>query len=77
VCFADDLFLFARGDVSSVECLMHSLQDFSKMSGLVPSIPKSTVFFCNVGDQVKCLILDLMPFKEGTLPVRYLGVPML
>jgi len=37
-------------------------------------MPKSTVFFANVADQVKQSILDLMPFKEGKLPVKYLGV---
>ncbi|XP_022039943.1 uncharacterized protein LOC110942475 [Helianthus annuus] len=45
LCFAYDLFLFARGDVSSASCIMRSLTTFTNMSGLVPSIQKSTAFF--------------------------------
>ncbi|GJV82914.1 hypothetical protein Tco_1522812 [Tanacetum coccineum] len=41
VCFADDLFLFARGDVDSKTVIMDSLNEFKAVSGLVPSIPKS------------------------------------
>ena len=50
---------------------------FRDMSGLVPSIPKSTAFFCNVPNHVKNAILEIMPFEEGVLPVRYLGVPLI
>ncbi|GKD45454.1 hypothetical protein Tco_1270099, partial [Tanacetum coccineum] len=44
---------------------------------LVPSIPKSTAFFCNVPNHVKISILNIMPFAEGNLPVKYLGVPLI
>nr|GEX06939.1 hypothetical protein [Tanacetum cinerariifolium] len=77
LCFADDLFLFLYGNVNSAMVLMDSLEDFKAMSGLVPSIPKSTVFFCNVTNQVKTSILSMMPFNEGKLPVKYLGVPLI
>ncbi|GJX46892.1 sodium/hydrogen exchanger 6 [Tanacetum coccineum] len=45
LCFADDLFLFARGQPSSVDVIMQGLEEFKNVSGLVPSIPKSTSFF--------------------------------
>ncbi|XP_022040407.1 uncharacterized protein LOC110942954 [Helianthus annuus] len=77
LCFADDLFMFARGDVNSAKCIMSSLTIFSNMSGLIPSIPKSTVFFCNVPNNVKQSILNILPFVERSLPVRYLGVPLI
>ena len=77
VCFADDLFIFARGDVESARVIMDSLDEFKKTSGLVPSIPKSTAFFCNVRNHVKIAILNIMPFVEGQLPVKYLGVPLI
>ncbi|GJU88244.1 putative reverse transcriptase domain, reverse transcriptase zinc-binding domain protein, partial [Tanacetum coccineum] len=77
VCFADDLFLFSRGDVASATVIMDSLNEFKQVSGLVPSIPKSTVFFCNVVNHVKLSILNVMPFSEGVLPVNYLGVPLI
>ncbi|MFS7978016.1 putative RNA-directed DNA polymerase [Helianthus anomalus] len=77
VSFADDLFMFANGDVASVKVLRDTLQRFTKISGLVPSMPKCTVFFGNVPQSVKQEILHIMPFKEGSLPVRYLGVPLI
>nr|GEV25139.1 hypothetical protein [Tanacetum cinerariifolium] len=57
--------------------ILDSLKEFKNVSGLVPSIPKSTTFFCNVPNALKANILSSMPFVEGTLPVRYLGVPLI
>ncbi|GJT00924.1 sodium/hydrogen exchanger 6 [Tanacetum coccineum] len=70
LCFADDLFLFSRGNPSSVAVIMAALEEFKQVSGLVPSIPKSTTFFCNVPNAIKESILNSMPFAEGVLPVR-------
>ena len=69
--------MFAKGDAHSAKCIMDSLQTFKRMSSLVPSLQKSTVFFCNVPDPVKSAILAIMPFDEGNLPVKYLGVPLI
>ncbi|XP_021993761.1 uncharacterized protein LOC110890459 [Helianthus annuus] len=67
LCFADDLFLFACGEVRSVNCIMESLSGFSKMSGLKLNISKSIVHFCNIPNHVKGAILNLMPFMEGRM----------
>ncbi|GJT28637.1 putative reverse transcriptase domain, reverse transcriptase zinc-binding domain protein [Tanacetum coccineum] len=77
VCFADDLFIFARGDVESARVIMESLKEFKLTSGLVPSLPKSTTYFCNVVTHIKNAILNIMPFVEGELSVKYLGVPLI
>nr|GEY00044.1 hypothetical protein [Tanacetum cinerariifolium] len=37
VCFTDDLFIFARGDVESSRVIIKSLEEFKLTSGLVPS----------------------------------------
>nr|GEX45958.1 putative reverse transcriptase domain-containing protein [Tanacetum cinerariifolium] len=66
-----------RGDVASARVIMDSLNEFKNVSGLVPSIPKSTAFFCNVLNQVKIGILDIMPFSKGKFPVDYLCVPLI
>ncbi|GJX73876.1 hypothetical protein Tco_0312471 [Tanacetum coccineum] len=50
---------------------------YDTVTGLVPSIPKSTTFFCNVMNHVKISILNVMPFSKGELPVKYLGVPFI
>ncbi|KAJ0540263.1 putative RNA-directed DNA polymerase [Helianthus annuus] len=77
ICFADDLFLFARGDHGSAKVILEAINGFKNMSGLVPSMSKSTVFFANVPNSVKQQIRNTMPFEEGQLPVRYLGVPLI
>ncbi|GKA66743.1 putative RNA-directed DNA polymerase, partial [Tanacetum coccineum] len=76
LCFADDLFLFAHGDVHSAKVIMESLDEFKFASGLTPSLPKSTAYFCNVLNHVKIAILHVLPFEEGQLSVKYLGVPL-
>ncbi|GJZ95227.1 hypothetical protein Tco_0667430 [Tanacetum coccineum] len=77
VCFADDLFIFSWDYVESARVIIESLDEFKSVLGLVLSLPKSTVFFCNVKNHVKSTILNAMPFSEGTLLVIYLGVPLI
>ncbi|KAJ9536675.1 LOW QUALITY PROTEIN: hypothetical protein OSB04_un000148 [Centaurea solstitialis] len=69
LCFADDLFVFTGGDVASVEVLKKALFLFEKRSGLSPNLTKSDVFFGNA-------ILTCLPFRMGSFPIRYLGVPL-
>nr|GEV72319.1 hypothetical protein [Tanacetum cinerariifolium] len=75
-CFADDLFLFAHGDSDSASVIMEALDEFKFTSGLVPSLPKSTAYFCNVLNHIKIAILQILSFEEGSLPFKYLGVPL-
>ncbi|GKC26417.1 zinc knuckle CX2CX4HX4C containing protein, partial [Tanacetum coccineum] len=63
----DDLFLFARGHPNSVSVIIDDLEEFKQVSGLVPSILKSTTFFCNVPNAIKASILNPMPFAEGEM----------
>ncbi|GJU80367.1 putative gag-pol polyprotein [Tanacetum coccineum] len=55
-------------DFYSIVVIMDALEEFKQVSGLVPSIPKSTAFFCNVPNTIKASILNFMPFAEGVLP---------
>ncbi|GJU23248.1 hypothetical protein Tco_1156590 [Tanacetum coccineum] len=59
-----DLFLFARVYPNLVSVIMDALEEFKQVSGLVPSIPKGTAFFCNVPNAIKATILNSMPFAE-------------
>ncbi|GJT92641.1 hypothetical protein Tco_1081486 [Tanacetum coccineum] len=76
LCFADDLFLFAYEDINSACIIKEALDEFTMASGLTLSLPKSTTYFCNVLNHVKIAILNVLPFEEGCLPVKYLGVPL-
>ncbi|GJU17767.1 hypothetical protein Tco_1250014 [Tanacetum coccineum] len=77
LCFAGDLFLFADGDVNSAKVIIDGLDEFKNASGLVLSLPKSATYFYNVLNHVKLSILNVLPFEEGFLPVKYLGVPLI
>lgn len=60
----------------SASVLSRTLDEFSLSSGLYPSMTMSTVYFGNVPNDVKCKILMVVPFNEGNLLARYLGVPL-
>lgn len=77
MCFADDLMVFSHGDVISVRVIKQTLEEFSKASGLIPNLAKSTIFLGNVDNMVKQSILDELPFAIGKFPVKYLGAPLI
>ncbi|GKC28564.1 RNA-directed DNA polymerase, eukaryota, reverse transcriptase zinc-binding domain protein [Tanacetum coccineum] len=77
LCFADDLLVFCHGDIESVRIMKKSLDEFSSVSGLLPNMQKSTIFFGGMSSIEQQSILDIIPFSLGKLPVRYLGVPLL
>ncbi|GJS39935.1 putative reverse transcriptase domain-containing protein [Tanacetum coccineum] len=61
---------------------MDMLEEFKGTSGLTPSLPKSTAYFCNVLNHIKLFnhikldILNILPVKEDKLLVKYSGVPL-
>lgn len=74
--FADDLLMFTRGNVTSVKLLHEKFKKFSEATGLKANLGKSQVYFGGVCNEVKLEILELLSYEEGSLPVRYLGVPL-
>ncbi|GJZ46112.1 RNA-directed DNA polymerase, eukaryota, reverse transcriptase zinc-binding domain protein [Tanacetum coccineum] len=77
MCFADDLLVLCKGNKGSIEVVKKSLEEFSHVSGLVPNLGKSLIFFGSIKKRDKIDLLQVLPFKYGRLPVRYLGVPLL
>nr|GEZ19827.1 reverse transcriptase domain, reverse transcriptase zinc-binding domain protein [Tanacetum cinerariifolium] len=75
--FTDDLLLFCNGDSCSVAVLKNVLTEFRGLSGLLPNLFKSTIFFGYVREASRLRILKLMSFRVGFLPVRYFGVPLI
>ena len=51
--------------------------DFSIASGLSPNIGKSSIFIAGTNPLYKEAVLSLFGYTLGTLPVRYLGIPLL
>ncbi|GJS46023.1 hypothetical protein Tco_0596144, partial [Tanacetum coccineum] len=74
--FADDLMMFCHGDVISASVMRRDMDEFCLSFGLRPSMAKSTVYFGNVTNDFKEEIRAVMPFCEGILPVKYLGIPL-
>ncbi|GJZ13730.1 hypothetical protein Tco_0548960 [Tanacetum coccineum] len=74
---SDDLLVLCHGDEISVKVIKDALMEFSECSGLKPNMEKSVVFFGSVNEGTRQKILDILPFKVGKLPVKYLGIPLL
>ncbi|KAL0293592.1 UNVERIFIED_CONTAM: hypothetical protein Sradi_6927600 [Sesamum radiatum] len=77
LCFADDLLLFCKADIHSATVLHDILQNFGVLSGLHANAQKSQVLFSKSATQVQQQIQSIFGFPQGTLPVRYLGVPLI
>lgn len=60
--FADDLMLFIRGDVISVELEMNTFNDLSKSTGLIVNLTKCKAYFGGMEDDIKETIKDLISF---------------
>ncbi|XP_074355865.1 uncharacterized protein LOC141695525 [Apium graveolens] len=74
--FADDVLFFSHGSQESVMHILNSIRKFSAWSGLNPSINKSNSYLCNC-DSNFIAWFDTLLIPRGTLPVRFLGVPLI
>ncbi|GJY99208.1 hypothetical protein Tco_0516638 [Tanacetum coccineum] len=74
---ADDLLVLCNGDVDSLRVVKESLEEFNMVSGLFPNQRKTSIFFGSIMENKKNELLEIMPFKFGKLPMKYLGVPLL
>ena len=77
LCFADDLIIFSEATIASLMTVRAALRSFSDLTGLVPNVLKSSIFFSRVDDEIKTVLKHLLGFPEGTLLMRYLGVPLI
>ncbi|XP_024013050.1 uncharacterized protein LOC112087252 [Eutrema salsugineum] len=77
LCFADYLMVFSDGSLGSMESIISVFNDFATISGLHVSLEKSTVYLAGVAGDLRATTLENVPFVAGTLPVRYLGLPLL
>lgn len=75
--FADDVLLFSHGSKTSIKHTMNCLSTFSSMSGLNPSVHKSTVFFCNCKQDLTSWFDSVYHIPHGMLPVKFFGVPLI
>jgi hypothetical protein len=74
--FVDDLLIFTCGDTKSVELVMDKIHNFPRSTGLHVNPSKCKIFYGGVEERIKDSILKVTSFAEGSLPFRYLGVPL-
>ncbi|KAK4387116.1 putative ribonuclease H protein [Sesamum angolense] len=77
LCFADDILLFCRADIPSIRVIKHTLSEFAELSGLKVNPNKSQIILSRAVQQEKQQMIDILGFQEGSLPVKYLGVPLI
>ena len=74
LCFAEDLTVFLGADVQSVQVVLEALDKFTRLLWLRENFTKSEIFIAATPPSLKKKRLNLLQFKEGKLPVIYLGV---
>lgn len=74
--FAGDILLFSRGDYQSVELIFTAFQSFSDSTGLNVKPQKCHIFCSGIDEDIISRVKHLSGFTIGSLPVRYLGVPL-
>lgn len=74
MCFAGDLLLFSRGDITSINALCKIFQKFSA-SGFIANKEKSCCYLGGMKDAEKIQISQHFGFKIDELPFKYLNIP--
>lgn len=77
LCFADDIMVFSDGTLRSMKGVLEVFDEFAVASGLQISLEKSTLFMAGVPPITHDEVSRQFPFASGSLPVRYLGLPLL
>ncbi|KAK4384484.1 hypothetical protein Sango_3056200 [Sesamum angolense] len=76
LCFADDVLLFCKADIPSIKILTDTLSEFATFSGLQVNPAKSQIILSRAVQQQRQQLLDCVGFQEGSLPIKYLGIPL-
>ncbi|KAL0302796.1 UNVERIFIED_CONTAM: hypothetical protein Sangu_3077600 [Sesamum angustifolium] len=77
LCFADDLLLFCKADVASIQVFRRGLEEFANLSGLHANPQKSQLIISRAAQEEREHLIAALQFQEGHLPLRYLGLPLL
>nr|GEV83316.1 hypothetical protein [Tanacetum cinerariifolium] len=71
LCFADDLFLFAHGDVKCARVIMNTLEEFKNSSRLTPSLPKSTALMLELEQLMRGFLWCQGEMRRGKAKVAW------
>ncbi|XP_048611796.1 uncharacterized protein LOC125586052 [Brassica napus] len=74
--FADDIMVFLDGQYGSLQQITWTLDSFSTWSGLTMNRDKTELFVAGMS-QTEVTDMTSLGFSLGSLPVRYLGLPLM
>jgi hypothetical protein len=74
--YADDTILFLEHDIEKAVNMKLILQFFEELSGLKINFHKSEIFFFGEAKEEEEQYKQLFGCDSGSLPVRYLGIPI-
>lgn len=74
--FADDVMIFFDGRSSSLHRICEALDDFASWSGLHVNKDKTHLFHAGL-DSCESTSIEKFGFPTGSLPIRYLGLPLM
>ena len=69
--------IFSKGYVNSIRMIRTMFTKFQDLSGLYPNPNKSDIFLSGTLNAERDQIIRILGFREGELPMKYLGVPLL
>ncbi|KAK4407908.1 putative ribonuclease H protein [Sesamum angolense] len=70
LCFADDLLLFCKADVASVQVFRRGLDEFANLSSLHANPQKSQLILSRSAQEKRERLIAVLQFQEGHLPLR-------
>ena len=74
--FADDSYIYCQANSEAANKVISMLQVYEKASGQKLNATKSSSFFsCNVGQEVRAEICNILQFQEAGANTTYLGLP--
>lgn len=76
IMYADDVMIFCKGKLTSVEALKDLFNKYAECSGQYINPAKSTTFSGSISRGRLSHIVNLLGFNSGQLPFNYLGVPI-
>eukprot|EP00253_Pinus_taeda_P022878 PITA_22878 len=74
--FMDDTMLHDTPTVKEAKAFKNILSLFSKASGMEINHAKSTIFFFNTHLAIQKHLSNILGFRRGNLPSKYLGAPL-
>ncbi|KAL9684714.1 hypothetical protein QQ045_022155 [Rhodiola kirilowii] len=74
--FADDVIIFSKANLGSLNLVRDVLRTFYEWSGLTVNVGKSAIYFEGSSEPEKNLMASIVNFQKERLPFTYLGVPL-